>query len=161
MPSAAKSIRIHYQSKPKVFVNVSVIRGCIRIIARMRSIGFYFLQEMDVPKDSKYCLSAKLDPEVRKGAFLKTAERANFLHAQNEAQEGTRMSGRPSVLGGGGGQNDLRVVWGRVADREGLLTIVQEKFRSAKEKVLLLCMTGRAAGSERDHLFILFFLVNL
>ncbi len=38
LSSAAKSIKSHYQSK--VFVCVSVIRGCIRIIARMRSIGF-------------------------------------------------------------------------------------------------------------------------
>ncbi len=37
LPSAAKSIRIDYQSE--VFVCVSVIRGRIRIIARMRSVG--------------------------------------------------------------------------------------------------------------------------
>ncbi len=37
LPSAAKSIRSHYQSK--VFVCVSVIRGRIRIIVRLRSIG--------------------------------------------------------------------------------------------------------------------------
>ncbi len=37
LPSAAKSIRSDYQSK--VFVCVSVIRGHIWIIARMRSIG--------------------------------------------------------------------------------------------------------------------------
>ncbi len=38
LPSAAKSIRSHYKSK--VFVCVSVIRGRIRILLRMRSIGF-------------------------------------------------------------------------------------------------------------------------
>ncbi len=37
LPSAAKSNKSHYQSK--VFVCVSVIRGRIRIIAWMRSIG--------------------------------------------------------------------------------------------------------------------------
>ncbi len=37
LSSAANSIRSDYQSK--VFVCVSVIRGRIRIIARMRSIG--------------------------------------------------------------------------------------------------------------------------
>ena len=38
LPSAAKSITSHYQYK--VFVCVSVISGRMRIIARMRSIGF-------------------------------------------------------------------------------------------------------------------------
>ncbi len=40
LPSAAKSINHHYQSK--VIVCVSVISGRLRIIAQMRSIGFYF-----------------------------------------------------------------------------------------------------------------------
>ena len=38
VPSAAKSNKSHYQSK--VFVCVSVIRGCIQIIAWIQSIGF-------------------------------------------------------------------------------------------------------------------------
>ncbi len=38
LPSAAKSNKSHSQSKE--FVCVSVIRGHLRIIARMRSIGF-------------------------------------------------------------------------------------------------------------------------
>ncbi len=38
LPSAAKSNKSHYQSR--VFVCVSVIRGRIRIITRMWSIGF-------------------------------------------------------------------------------------------------------------------------
>ncbi len=38
LPSAAKSNKSHYQSK--VFVSVSVISGRMRIIVRMRSIGF-------------------------------------------------------------------------------------------------------------------------
>ncbi len=40
LPSAAKSNSSYYQSD--VFVCVSVIRGRMRIIARMRSIGFSF-----------------------------------------------------------------------------------------------------------------------
>ncbi len=40
LPSAAKSNRNHYQSN--VFVCVSVISWRMRIIARMRSIGFYY-----------------------------------------------------------------------------------------------------------------------
>ena len=38
LPSAAMSSNHHYQSK--VIVGVSVISGRLRIIARMRSIGF-------------------------------------------------------------------------------------------------------------------------
>ncbi len=38
LPSAARSNKSHYQSK--VFVYVSIISGCMRIIAQMRSISF-------------------------------------------------------------------------------------------------------------------------
>ena len=38
LPNAAKSYKSHYQSE--VFVCVSVISWCMRIIARMWSIGF-------------------------------------------------------------------------------------------------------------------------
>ncbi len=41
LPSAVKSNRSHYQSK--VFVCVSIVSRCMRIIARMRLIGFYFV----------------------------------------------------------------------------------------------------------------------
>ncbi len=43
LPSAAKSITSHYQSK--VFVCVSVISGCITKIARMRPIGYSFISK--------------------------------------------------------------------------------------------------------------------
>ncbi len=42
LPSAAKSNKGHYQCK--VFVCVSVISGHRRIIARRRSIGFFYIQ---------------------------------------------------------------------------------------------------------------------
>ncbi len=43
LPSAAKSIRSHYQFY--VFVCVSLISGRMRIIARMRSIGVLLLMD--------------------------------------------------------------------------------------------------------------------
>ncbi len=42
LPRAAKSNNHHYQLK--VIVGVSVISGRVRIIAQMRSIGFFFYQ---------------------------------------------------------------------------------------------------------------------
>ncbi len=52
LPSAAKSDRSHYQSK--VFVYVSVIRMLMWIIARMRSIGFYFTRSFTLLVCSLY-----------------------------------------------------------------------------------------------------------
>ncbi len=46
LPSVAKSNKSHYQSK--VFVNVSVIRGRIRIIARRRSISVLFFNRLNL-----------------------------------------------------------------------------------------------------------------
>ena len=65
LPNAAKSIRSHYQSK--VFVCVSVIRGRIRIIVQMRSIGVSIFSDI-------------LSKIEKSRSYLHNLVRSIFLH---------------------------------------------------------------------------------